>query len=104
MDFMGKMQQNLSKGIATSRELYGKAKEKAKEVGERGLIHLEISQLQQQLEAHLGQLGLRAYELFLKDEAAKLGLASPGVQELVSEITRIKGEIEERKKALKRLT
>ena len=103
MDFMEKLQQSLSRGLSTSRELYAKAKEKAKDLGEKGLLRLELQQLERQVEGLAGQLGLKVYEELAARGAESVTLAAEGIRPLINEIGRVKGEIEEREEALKRL-
>ena len=103
MDFMEKLQQSLSRGLSTSRELYGKAKEKAKDLGEKGLLRLELQQLERQVEGLAGQLGLKVFEQLAARNAERVTLADEGIRPLINEIGRVKGEIEEREEALKRL-
>jgi len=101
MDFMEKLQQSLSRGLSTSRELYGKAKEKAKDLGEKGLLRLELQQLERQTEGLAGQLGLKVYEALAAKGAKSVTLETEGIKSLIDEIGRVKGQIEEREEALK---
>ena len=103
MDFMGRLQKSLAQGIGASRELYGKAKVKAKDLGEKGLLHFEIAQLEKQAEGLVGQLGARVFETLSKNESAVVDRATPGISELLNEIKRVNGEIEEKEANLRRL-
>lgn len=103
MDFMERLQQGFAKGLSSSRDLYGKAKGKAKELGEKGLLHLELQQLERQVEELVGQLGAKAYEHLTKGGAGGVTLETEGVKGIVNEINRVRGEIEEREEALRNL-
>lgn len=103
MDFMEKLQQSLSRGVSTSRELFGKAKDKARDLGEKGLLHLELQQLERQTEGLVGQLGARVYEELVTKGGMGVSLETQGIKHLVDEIGRVKGQIEEREEALRRL-
>ncbi len=101
MDFVGKLQKSLSQGLASSRELYGKAKERAKDLGEKGLLRYELMQLQKEAESLLGELGGRVYDALARKGQSGVSLATPGIKETVAEIERIHDQIEKKEADLK---
>jgi hypothetical protein len=93
------MEQVVNQGLESSREVLGKAKEKAKDLGEKGLLHYEINQIERQAEKKFGQLGVAVYEkLVLKDQAT---VSRDAVKELLDEIQEMKNRLEKLENDLK---
>ena len=57
MSFSEKMKEMLDQGVAASKEFAAKAGAKAQDLGERGVLMLEIKQLENQTEKLIGRLG-----------------------------------------------
>ena len=55
MSFWDRMEEIVSQGLESSRDILGKAKEKAKDLGEKGLLRYEISQIERQAEKKFSQ-------------------------------------------------
>jgi len=62
MDLMQKLQEGLNKGLAVSRDLLGKAKDKAQELGEKGVLKVEIMQLEDHAGKLVAKLGPQVFE------------------------------------------
>ena len=92
MGFWERMEEVINQGLESSREILGKAKEKAKDLGEKGLLRYEISQLERQAEKKFSQLGATVYEkLVLKDQAT---VSRDAVKELLDDIQELKNRLE----------
>jgi hypothetical protein len=101
MDFNQRLQDLFDKGINVSRDLLLKAKDKAQDLGEKGLLKLEIKQLEDQASQFIGKLGMEAYNCF---SSGKKTLSRNGtVDSIVREIERTKKLIEEKEERLKSL-
>jgi hypothetical protein len=99
MDFLQKMQEGFNKGMASSRELLAKAKDKVQELGEKGVLKLEILHLEDQAGKLMGKLGAHVYESF---SGGKSSLKRTGeVDTLVTAIEDIKKQIDEKEKLSK---
>jgi hypothetical protein len=103
MDFWQKLQSTLNQGLEASRELYGKAKEKAKDLGEKGMLSLEIRQLAGDLEKLTEKLGAKVYEVIANDEMAMVSRETAGIGEIVNEMKALEAKIAEREVQLKKL-
>jgi hypothetical protein len=101
MDFLDRMKTFFDKGIESSGELFGKAREKAQELGEKGVLKFEIMQLENQAEKVMAKLGTRVYEALKKEGAAEVTRETTGVQVLVDQIEEIETRIQEKEAALR---
>lgn len=90
------VQEIFDKGIELSRKTY----EKAKELGEIGLIQVEIIMLQHKMAKKIGQLGTLTYNHLLKEKAV-LRKDTKGVPAIMKEIKDIEQIIKQKEKELK---
>ncbi len=100
MDFWDRMRNAFDKGLQGSKELLSKAKDRAQDLGERGVLRFEILQLENQAEKLIGKLGARAYEALITEKREHLDRDTEGVGELIKEIDTIHSEISEKEAAL----
>jgi hypothetical protein len=99
MSFWDRMEQVVNQGLESSREVLTKAKEKAKDLGEKGLLRYEISQIERQAEKKFSQLGATVYEkLVLKDQAT---VSRESVKEYLDDIQELKNRLEKLESDLK---
>lgn len=103
MDFIDKVQGALSQGLEGSRDLFGKAREKAKDLGEKGVIRFEILQLERQAAELMGKLGTRVFEVLVFQKHNTVSAKTEGVRDLIQEIERVKTQIEQREAMLKKM-
>ncbi len=101
MDFNQRLQDIFDKGISLSKEVLSKAKDKAQELGEKGLLKLEIKHLEDQASQLFGRLGIEAYHAFAAGKKSFSRNAT--VESLVQEIERTKKLIEEKEQRLRSL-
>ena len=102
MDFLERLQNNMVKGLDASRDLFERAREKAQDLSEAGVLRFEIRQLENQAEKLFGQLGSKTYELLHERKEKSITLTNSEVQPFISEIERVKSEIEGKEKELKK--
>lgn len=100
MDFWERMRNGLEKGVESSRELFGRAREKARDLGEKGVIRFEIMQLENQVEKKVALLGQRTYEILVKEGLSAVERDTPGVKGIIDEIEDLRGKIADRQNAL----
>ena len=99
MSFWDRMEQIVNQGLESSRDILGKAKEKAKDLGEMGLLRYEITQIERQAEKKFSQLGAAVYEmLVLKDQAT---VSKEAVKELLDDVQEFKNRLEKLENDLK---
>ena len=101
MSFWERMEEAINQGFESSREILGKAKEKAKDLGEKGLLRYEISQLERQAEKKFSQLGVRVYENLVLKEQPTVG--KEAVEELLEDVQELKKRVERLEQDLEKL-
>ncbi|MCL1931183.1 MAG: hypothetical protein FWF55_05165 [Treponema sp.] len=94
MTFSERMKELLDQGVAASKELAFKAGAKAQELGERGILMLEIKQLEGQAQKLLGRLGNEAYKAFVERNQDALEKSAPEVTALLADIAKVREAIE----------
>jgi len=94
MTFIDRMRELLDQGVTLSKELAVKAGAKAQDLGERGVLMLEIRQLESQAQKLMGRLGTEAYQAFTERGEKKLSASSEPINTLLSEIAKVRESIE----------
>ena len=64
MAFIDRMKELLEQGVTASKEFAVKAGAKAQDMGERGVMLVEIRKLEGQAQKLIGRLGAEAYQCF----------------------------------------
>jgi len=103
MAFLDRLQETIDQGLKSSRELFGKAKDKAKDLGEIGVLKFEIKQLENQAEKLIAKLGSKTYEELVVEKHDSINGDAQGVKEILGAIAGVKAEIEEKEKAIEQL-
>ena len=101
MAFIDRLQDTLDQGLKASKELFGKAREKAKDLGEIGVLKFEIKQLESQAEKLVAKLGSRVYDVLVKEEKNTVSQNTTGVKEIVHALIGIQNEIEQKEEQVK---
>ncbi|MDR2490726.1 MAG: hypothetical protein LBD20_04920 [Spirochaetaceae bacterium] len=99
--FLDAMKDALNDGLEISKDLASKAGAKAQELGEKGVITLEIKKLELNGERLLKALGRETYRLFSEGGRTEVSSAEPEIARLLREIENTKGRIEEKQAALR---
>ena len=100
MDFFEKMQGGLSDGLAVSRDLFRKAKDKAKDLSEIGVLKYEIKQLENMSEKLASRLGVTVYQVLCEGGQGTVSKRTPGVREVIDEIDEIRSKLEQKQRTL----
>ena len=100
MDFWDRMRITMEKGLEGSRDLLGRAKDRAQDLGERGVLRIEIMQLENQAEKLMGKLGVRTYEALVKEQRDRVDRQTEGVAPLIREIDEVREKIRTKELAL----
>jgi peptidoglycan hydrolase CwlO-like protein len=101
MSFGDKLKGYLGKGMETTRDLMAKAGAKAQDLGEKGVLKLEIAQLQSQIQKLLSRLGSEVYASFVEKGVASISSSEPEIASIIAQIGELKKSIEEREHQLK---
>ena len=100
MTFTERMKKLLDQGVAVSKDFAVKAGAKAQDLGERGVLMLEIKQLEGQAQKLIGRLGAEVYQAFTEKGKKTLTAESVPLKTLLPKITAIRESIEEKEAAL----
>ena len=96
MEFWDRVKTTIDKGLEGSRDVLGRARDKAQDLGERGVLRVEILQLENQAEKLVGKLGAVAYEILVVDGQDQLTKDAAGVRNLIDEINDVQVRIKEK--------
>ena len=101
MTFSERMRELLDQGVSASKEFAVKAGAKAQDLGERGILMLEIKQLEGQAQKLIGRLGAEAYQTFTEKGEPTLSAESAPVKSILADIATARESIEKREAELK---
>jgi hypothetical protein len=103
MDFWDRFRDTVDKGVESSRGVLGKAQERARDLGEKGVLRFEIMQLESRAEKLSTKLGTRTFEVLMKEGQNTVSKKTSGVRELLEELEEVENRIREKEEALERL-
>jgi len=101
MTFSERMKDLLEQGWAASKEFAIKAGAKAQDLGERGILMLDIKQLESQAQKLLTRLGNEAYIAFTERNKTSIERDETAVRTILDELALIKEQIEKKESELK---
>jgi len=98
MTFAEKMKDMIDKGVAASRDLAKKAGEKAKELGAKGVLKLEIVQLESHAEKLVAKLGAEVYASMVDRNVQTVSRDTAAINSILKEIEGLRTSIEKKEK------
>jgi len=101
MTFSERMKDLLEQGWAASKDFAVKAGAKAQDLGERGLLMLEIKQLEYQAQKSLTRMGNEAYRAFTEKDQTTINRDDVEFRTILEELAVIKDAIEKKENELK---
>jgi hypothetical protein len=90
------MKELLDQGWAASKDFAVKAGAKAQDLGERGLIMLEIKQLESQAQKLLTRMGNEAYIAFVERDQPAIERDAPEFKAILEQLAGVKDGIEKK--------
>ncbi|MBN2536507.1 MAG: hypothetical protein JXB88_26725 [Spirochaetales bacterium] len=103
MSFWERMQEVINQGIETSKDVLSKAKEKAKDLGEKGILKYDIMKLEKQAEKDFLLLGSKVFEILVEKKQENITKDNKEIKELIEEIQKIQVEIDEKEEEIKNI-
>jgi len=100
MSFSERMREMVDQGVAASKELAARAGAKAQDLGERGVLMLEVKQLESQAEKLIGRLGAEVYQAFTERGEETLSRESAAIKALLSDIAALRDSMERKESEL----
>ncbi|MFP4644948.1 MAG: hypothetical protein ACLFM0_11385 [Spirochaetales bacterium] len=101
MDFWQRMRGALEQGVDTSKDLFGKAKDRAQDLSRSGILRFELMQLEDQLQKQLAKLGHTTYDLLI-EEGQPVTVDHDEVRRVVDEIRRLRESIRQKENDIAR--
>ena len=100
MGFWERSKDLLSQGVMSTKEIFEKATEKSKELGEKGVAKFEIAQLEKQAEKRFAQIGRHVYEVLVKEGQQTISDGTTEIKNLLQEVDEIEKTIDEKEEKL----
>ncbi|MCL2609279.1 MAG: hypothetical protein FWD94_05180 [Treponema sp.] len=101
MTFSERMKELLEQGVEASKEFAVKAGAKAQDLGERGVLMLEIKQLEARAKRLLGRLGTETYRVLGELGRESLDREEAGIKLLLDELAGIQAAVDGKEAELK---
>ena len=101
MTFSERMKGFLDQGITASKEFAVKAGAKAQDLGERGILMIEVRQLESQAQKALTRLGNETYRMFAERGETSVNRDEPEFKSILEELAVIKDAIDKKELELK---
>ncbi len=98
MSFSERMRDMIDKGLDASRDFAKKAGEKAKELGEKGVLKLEIAQLESRAEKLVAKLGAEVYTSMVDRNMATVSRDTAAISGILKQIEELRATIEGKEK------
>jgi hypothetical protein len=100
MGFWERSKDLLSQGVMSTKEIFEKATEKSRELGEKGVAKFEIAQLEKQAEKRFAQIGRHVYEVLVKEGQQTISDGTTEIKNLLQEVDEIEKTIDEKEEKL----
>ncbi|MCL2007600.1 MAG: hypothetical protein FWG77_05890 [Treponema sp.] len=100
MAFVDRMKELLDQGVTASKEFAVKAGAKAQDLGERGVLMVEIRQLENQAQKLIGRLGAEAYQAFTERGETSISVKNAPIKALLDDIAAAREAIEKKEAEL----
>jgi len=98
MSFSERMKEMIDRGLVASRDFAKKAGEKAKELGEKGLLKIDIAQLESQAEKLIAKLGAEVYASMVDRNVETVSRDTAAISSILKEIEGLRATIEKKEK------
>jgi len=101
MTFSERMMELLDQGIAATKDFALKAGAMAQDLGERGILMIDIKQLEMKAQKLLTRLGNETYAAFAERNQESIGRDAPEISAIMAELAKLRNEIEQKEEELR---
>jgi len=101
MAFSERMKELLDQSVAATKDFALKAGAKAQDLGERGLIMIEIKQLEMKAQRLLGRMGNEVYAAFAERNQESVSKDAPEIAAILEELAKVGTAIDQREAELR---
>lgn len=103
MSFFDRMKKAMGDGFDTTKDFLGAAADRAKELGEKGVLKYEINRLEGETKRKFAELGNKVYQLLVEKEQNTVSKTNPDVAGFIKEITELEKRINDKEETLKKI-
>jgi len=100
MAFIDRMREMVDQGVTVSKDFAVKAGAKAQDLGERGVMMIEIRQLENQAQKLIVRLGAETYNAFAERNEETLSVENAAIKTILAEIATAREAIERKEAEL----
>ena len=101
MTFSERMMKLLDQGMTASKEFAIKAGAKAQNLGEQGVLMVEIKQLENKAQKFLGRLGNEVYRAFTELDQNNIERNAPEITPIMAELAKLREALEQKESELR---
>jgi len=101
MTFSERMKELLDQGVAATKDLALKAGAKAQDLGERGVLMVDIKQLEMKAQKLLTCLGNETYMAFAERDQESISKDAPEIAAIMEELVRLRDTIDQKEAELR---
>jgi len=101
MTFSERMTELLDQGIAATKDFAVKAGAKAQDLGERGVLMVDIKQMEMKAEKLLVRLGNETYLAFAERNQESIGRDAPEIAAILDELIMLRDSIDQKETELR---
>ena len=101
MTFSERMMKLLDQGMTASKEFAIKAGAKAQNLGEQGVLMVEIKQLEGKAQKFLGRLGNEVYKAFVERDQNNIDRNAPEIASIMVELAKLREALEQKESELR---
>ncbi|HAP43552.1 MAG: hypothetical protein A2087_10170 [Spirochaetes bacterium GWD1_61_31] len=99
MAFVDQMKAWIDKGLAVSKEALANLGDKAHQLGEKGVLKMEISQLRSQIVKQSARLGMEVYDILVEKGHKTVSRETTGISEILDKIKELDKHKDEKEAA-----
>ena len=103
MTFVERMKKVLNQGLESTKEALDTAAEKAKEMGEKGVLRYEISRLEREAERKFAILGNDVYQVLVERGQQTVSKNTGEIKVLLEELGDLERRIRDKEASLKQI-
>jgi hypothetical protein len=89
MGFSEQMKEIMQKSFESTKSFLAKAAEKAKEVGEKGIIRYELNELEKEAENKFALIGSEVYSLLIEKKQHTISKNTPEIKDVLEELKKL---------------
>lgn len=93
MNFSERMKEVMQKSVENTKSFLEKAAEKARELGEKGILTFELDRLGKEAENKFALVGSEVYSLLIEKDQQTINKNTPEIKDVLMEITKLEEEM-----------